>query len=307
MLSDLEGLRPYWSAARTLPPLPSEYESHSAKAKQSTIWEGRILESEYDHLPPLKAIDLTGLFLTALSKKMDLLVDEAPPSWKKAIHAHGSVACITLSSLPGHRYTGLFQGANYGFIRVSVTANPADRGVAPGLALKLLVDQNPSSNVSALVSLTGQGRNYNLFANEYSNIVPFVLSPGPLLINSIFSRVTRYPTKLSLLNLAEFDQHGNPERNPLAPTQLFLRPNPEISFSEAPHDFRNDLHTLPENTLLFTVLAPLSDCLNEPNMPARRIRESAKPIAEIRITSRFVSSAYGDSQLFFRHQRFHNR
>jgi hypothetical protein len=238
---------------------------------------------------------------------MDRLADEAPHSWKKAIHAHGSVATITWSSLPGHHYTGLFRGAEHGLLRFSVTADPADRGVAPGLALKLLVDHKPSANVSALVSLTGQGANYNLFANDYSNIVPVALSPGPIIVNAIFSRVTRYPTKLSLMNLASVDERGIAQDAPLAPEQIFLTPNPLIGFSESPHDFREDLSTLPVDSLLFTVLAPKPGRLGEASITQSSNRDLAEPIGEIRMSSRFVSSFYGDSQLFFRHQRFHNR
>ncbi|HBC17586.1 MAG TPA: hypothetical protein DC022_02250, partial [Alcanivorax sp.] len=51
------------------------------------------------------------------------------------------------------------------------TGDPSDRGFAPGLALKLLVDGKRSENVSALYTLSGQGDNHNIFANELSNYV----------------------------------------------------------------------------------------------------------------------------------------
>jgi hypothetical protein len=46
---------------------------------------------------------------------MDRLSDEAPSNWKKAIHAHGSVAKVKFLPTPNSPFTGLFKGADYGF------------------------------------------------------------------------------------------------------------------------------------------------------------------------------------------------
>jgi hypothetical protein len=151
--------------------LSANYELWTARQKQDFLWEQRIIKSQYDCLPPLSKIDVIGLFFTVLATKMDLLADEAPRKWKKAIHAHGSVAKIALIPTTDLPFTGLFTGADFGLLRLSVTGNPQDRGFAPGLAIKLFADGKPSANFSALVSLTGQGSNYNFFANEFSNIV----------------------------------------------------------------------------------------------------------------------------------------
>jgi hypothetical protein len=155
--------------------LPAEYPSWTAKQKQEFLWQERILKSKYDQLPPLKKIDVIGLFLTPLRSKMDFASDETPPDWKKAIHAHASVAKIQWLPTENTPFTGLFRGADYGLLRLSLTGDPGDRGFAPGLAIKWLVDGAASEDFSALVSLTGQGSNYNFFANELSNIVPAVV------------------------------------------------------------------------------------------------------------------------------------
>jgi hypothetical protein len=217
---------------------------------------------------------------------------------------HGTVAKIKL--LPENtKFTDLFKGAEYGLLRLSLTGDPTDRGFAPGLALKLLVDGNPSGNFSALVSLTGQGKNYNLFANELSNIVPVVKELGPVFINLIFSRVTRYPTKLYLEDLAEINQEGQKESKPYYPVQVFLVPNPKIQFPETPHDFRNDLARIPTGTFLFSIYGVDFEAMKKMN--PTQLRQQAQLIGFIETTSEFVSSFYGDSQLFFRHQRFRNR
>jgi hypothetical protein len=290
--------------------LPNDYESWQASQKQAFLWEEKILRSKYDRLPSLRKIDVAGLFLTVLKAKMDLKTDQALRDWKKAIHAHGSVAKIKFVSAPNTPFTGLFKGANYGLLRCSVTGNPADRGFAPGLAIKFLVDGQPSENFSALVSLTGQGNNYNFFANEFSNIVPVVNQIGPKLINSIFRRVSKYPTKLFLQDLSKIDQDGQPQPEPRYPAQIFLVPNPAVQFPDSPpHDFRDDLATIAPGTQLFSVYAignaegeTMTDELDQSGM-----RQNAQWIGSIETTSEFVCSAYGDSQLFFRHQRFRNR
>lgn len=294
--------------------LPANYESWSAQRKQAFLWDERIVPSRYEHLPLLEKIDVLGLFLTLLRIKMDRHLDEVSPGWKKAIHTHGSVAKFRFIAAEDTPFTGLFQGADFGLIRLSVTGDPTDRGFAPGLAIKLFVNGQPSENVSALVSLTGQGKNYNFFAHEFSNIVPVVPEFGPKIINWIFSRVTRFPTKLYLQDMAEIDQNGQPETNPHYPYQIFLVPNSDHQFSSRPHDFREDLATLKSGTRLFSVLAVDPGRTGDTEaieaiatIDSPTYRQQAKLIGYIELTSEFVASAYGDSRLFFRHQRFGNR
>lgn len=285
------------------PPLPSDYESWSAKSKEAYLWEKMILPSQYTSLPELTGIDVPGLFLTALRVKMDRESDQVTRGWKKAVHAHGTVAKVCYTSQPGHRFTGMFQGADHGLLRLSLTGDPRRRGFAPGLALKLLRDKQPSANLSALVSLTGQGSNFNFFANELSNIVPVVPQIGPQLINLIFRRVTRYPTMLHLENLAQADQSGRSIEAPVFPEQIYFKPASNLQFPETPdHDFRVDLATLPVGTVIYEVYAPLTTQSQEID-----IRSQSSKIGEITLTSQFISSDYGDQSLFFRHQRFKNR
>ncbi|WP_257209678.1 hypothetical protein, partial [Nostoc linckia] len=303
IMEHLEEVRKFWHHAEDLGSLPDDYQLWKAGQKQDFLWNSRILKSQYDELPPLRKIDIVGLFFTALKTKMDRQLDEAPNNWKKAIHAHGSVAKIKFISANNTLFSGLFKGADYGLLRLSVTGEPSDRGFAPGLAIKLFVDGNPSENFSALVSLVGQGQNYNFFANELSNIVPVAKSLGPIISNLIFTRVTKYPTKLYLEDLGKIDQHGHQENQPRYPAQVFLVPNANIKFLETPHDFRKDLATIPSGTSLYTVYGVSPEDVTEEN----NNRQKAKVIGHIETTSEFTSSFYGDNQLFFRHQRFRDR
>lgn len=288
-------------------PLPADYQSWTAQQKQHFLWDDRILPSKYDTLPPLKKIDVIGLFLTSLKTKMDRRSDEAPARWKKAIHAHGSVAKIEFVSTANTPFTGLFKGADYGLLRLSVTDDPASRGFAPGLAAKFFVDGKPSANFSALVSLEGQGKNYNFFANEFSNIVPPAKHLGPKLINLIFRRVSKFPTNLYLQDFGAVDRYGQLEPQPHNPYQIFLIPNPAVQFSVNPHDFRHDLATIVSGTPLFSVYGVDPTKVADLAIGKPEYRQSAQLIGQIDTTSEFVASDYGDRQLFFRHQRFRDR
>ena len=298
----------FWFNAKDFGSLPTDYSTWPARQKQDFLWNERIVPSAYEQKPPLIKINILGLIITRLKIKMDRLSDQAPGKWDKAIHARGSVAKIKLIAEAECPFTGLFQGADYGLLRASLAGDPSRDNFAPGLGIKLLVDAQDSGNFSALVSLVGQGKNYNFLAHEFSNIVPVVNELRPKIANLIFRRVTRYPTKLSLKNLGVIDRLGNPVQVPHYPEQIFLVPTPDIQFAESPpHDFREDLETIPKGTVLFSLYAvnPKADegrVLNQ-----SEYRQQAKRIGCIETTSKFITSFYGDRQLFFRHQRFHNQ
>jgi len=91
----------------------------------------------------------------------------------KTIHAQGSHAKIEWKDLGGHPYTGMFRGADSGYVRMSV-ANPENTVlplIAPGMGVKLLRDGADSANFVAMFSLDGQAT-LNFFANDFSNHVP---------------------------------------------------------------------------------------------------------------------------------------
>jgi hypothetical protein len=307
-MQNLVEIRKYWPAAQDIESLPQDYLAWDAYRKQDFLWEHKILQSKYDRLPPLQKIDVIGLFLTHLKNKMDWSSDETPPRWKKAIHAHGSVAKIKFTPTSDTPFTGLFQGAEYGLLRLSLTGDPVKRGFAPGLAIKWLVSGKPSVDFSALVSLAGQGQNSNLFAHEYSNVVPAVNQIGPKLINLIFRRVTKFPTKISLQDLGGVDQQGQPIPAPSYPEQVFLVPHSNVQLPEySDSDFRDDLKVIAPGTLLFSVYAVNPNKIGDEAIGQPEYRQQAQHIGDIITTSEFVSSFYGDSQLFFRHHRFRNQ
>jgi hypothetical protein len=233
----------------------------------------------------------------------------APADYQKPLHAHGAMAKVKFAAVPGNPYTGLFQGADSGLLRLSVTGDPADRGFAPGLAWKAFVDGKPSENVSALYTLSGQGTNYNYFANELSQyVVPEVNESLGTTI--LFSVVSAKPTLLKLNDMAEVSQQGVAVATPKSPTQIYFVPRTELKnrFSSAAHDFRSDLLTLTAGTTLYDVYATSMEIKTSiiPSISrnyASQRRNSAIKIGEMQLSSDMIASEFGDSGVFFKHQR----
>jgi hypothetical protein len=293
--------------------LPESYNTLSACSKQELLWS-HIKKTEHKNLPELENFgikEVLAMSAQSMFKKKKHFSDEAPKGWKKYLHRRGAVAKIAYTPRKKNDFTGLFKGADCGLLRLSLTYRPneEDRAVAPGLALKVLRDGKAhSSNVSALYSLEGQGKNHNFFKNALSNIVPIGNDIGLKLVHNIFKRVTDYPEELLLKDFAEYDKEGNKLKKFSYPTQIFFVPNKKISkkFSPRPHDFRKDILSLPKRTTLYTVYAlSRQSGFNYQNYTPDMIRDFVKssvPIGDITTTSKFKASEFGDTGLFFRHE-----
>lgn len=113
----------------------------------------------------------------------DTVGDELECKWdgcrNKTIHAQGMVGRIVWENNGmQHPYSGMFTGADSGFIRMSV-AKPTDTktpNLAPGIAVKLLRDGMDSANFVAMYEVEGQD-DLNWFANSFNNHVSDVKNP----------------------------------------------------------------------------------------------------------------------------------
>ncbi|HEX6591173.1 MAG TPA: peroxidase family protein, partial [Moraxellaceae bacterium] len=294
--------------------MTADYNSWPASAKADHLWVNGALRTQYrTTMPNLKPVDIGGLVSTILWKKVNDRVDVAPAGYEKPIHAYGAMAKVKFVPVANNGYTGIFQGSDHGLLRLSVTGDPADRGFAPGLAWKAFVDGKTSENVSALYTLSGQGSNHNFFANELSNYVSTEANET-LGTTLLFSAVSTKPTQIIMNDMAEVRQNGAVVTQPKSPTQLYFVPRPEVKtrFVSAPHDFRYDLTTLGAGSRLYDVYATASEIktsiipsLNKSYADQRRA--SAQKIGELELTSPLIVSAFGDSGVFFKHQRVEDR
>lgn len=294
---------------RTVASIPDNYESFSAADKQGALWK-EIQQSAYREMPDYRQFGF--LQLLALSKqelrlKGEVISDFAPSGWKKYLHARGSIAKIKIVAKK-NSYTGIFQGADSGLLRLSLTYKPSDnRAVAPGLALKVLRDGAPSANISALVSLYGQEQDYNFFKFPMSNIVPMGRDFGQILVHKIFSKASMYPEELLVEDMAAIDSHGEKISQVISPRQIFFVPNPSLKFSSDAHDVRQDFLQIPAGTVVYQIHAASDKNKNldygtyTQEMSSSFLLES-QHVADIVTTSEFISSDFGDDGIFFRHQ-----
>lgn len=296
--------------------IPDDYESWSAATKQEHLWVNGALRTQYKagEMPALEPINVLGLIDSILWEKVRDKKDVTPPGYEKPLHPYGAMAKVKFVPVANTAgYTGLFQGADNGFLRLSVTGDPADRGFAPGLAWKAFVNGGPSQNVSALYTLSGQGTNYNFFANELSQYVSTEVNES-LGTTVLFSAVTSKPTRLMLNDMAEVKQNGTSVSAPKAPTQVYFVPPADLKtrFSSSAHDFRNDLVQLNAGTKVYDVYATSKEIRTSiiPSINrgyATDRRNSAVKVGEMVLTSPFITSAFGDTGVFFKHQRYEDR
>jgi hypothetical protein len=294
---------------RTPASLPENYEAMGACEKQELLWQ-RVQSSVHGELPEYKELGLMQLLAMArqeLSIKGDRYSDFAPNGWKKYLHARGALAKVKIVPVP-NKYSGIFQGAECALLRLSLTyKTKGNKPVAPGLALKVLRDGTYSANVSALVSLNGQEKDFNFFKYPMSNIIPVGSGVGQKIVHKIFGRVTGYPEELLASDMAVIDVHGEKIKSVVAPRQIFFVPGSELKFSSNEHDVRDDFRSIPENTVIYKIYS-LSDqyaTFDYSTYSSEQARDFVKDsihVADIVTTSEFVASEFGDSGIFFRHQ-----
>lgn len=109
----------------------------------------------------------------------------------KLIHTVGAIAKVKFTSNNNHSYTGIFEGADFGYARLSaaIEPNPSVQALAPGMGLKFLRDGIDSANLVAMYSVDGQDT-WNYFANDFSNHIPASTTIATYTLGAHFSSQT---------------------------------------------------------------------------------------------------------------------
>lgn len=196
-------------------------------------------------------------------------------------------------------YTGLFEGADHGLIRLSLAKKPdpskssaegALENFTPGFGLKFLRDGMPSASMVAMYSVDGQN-SWNFFKNDFSNHIARSEDFGLKLVAKKFSTATPFVQYVGLSDFSMHNQEGVQSLNAKFPFQLVFEPTLRtILPDEYVEDFQLTLSKLSKNTLLYKVHA-----ISEPGTPQVHI-------GDLVMTSEFTSSMFGDRYLFFKHQ-----
>jgi len=146
----------------------------SAKAKAKQLWYEVAKDKRSSHFPG--TLDLAKIFLYPMSTTTGQRGDAMKTDWtgtrKKLIHSVGVTGQVKFVPANKH-YSGIFQGSDYGIIRLSSAAKPTKSGqpLAPGMGLKFFRDGMDSSNLVSMFSLDGQQGEWDFFAHDFWTIV----------------------------------------------------------------------------------------------------------------------------------------
>ena len=217
-----------------------------------------------------------------------------PAGREKLVHALGAVAKVEFLPDASTPYTGMFKGG-VGVIRMSLAKDPGADGFVPGVALKLMSDGIPSANMEVMLSIDGQGANFDFFANTFSNIIPDAVGFGSKIIVNIFSKVSATPGHLDVNGFAAQDRRGRAVSAPVAPAQVFFVPAASVRAvprrNSPDVDFREDLAAIPDGSTLYDVYG------------AHAVGEAPSHIGTVITRSEVISSRFGDEGLFFKHEK----
>lgn len=290
--------------------LPLEYGAMSAVQKQEVLWNN-VISSQYttdysseSALPTEESLlpspDLLNPFY--LLDTFFHISDEMPEGRTKLIHAYGSVAKVEFR-VTSSRYTGIFKSGGIGLARLSIARmSTAQDSFIPGMAIKILVDQNLPVNFHVMNSVDGQGSDHFFFSRAFSNILPEPTSLAGKIIGKSFGLAVdllnhylngaapRDAGTLPLLQASQTESNGKIEGDPRCPYQIIFKPTGAVLAGRAlENDFRKDLAHVPPGTELYEISVKQSASAEE------------EKIGVLVTQSGFVASAYGDTQLFFQH------
>jgi len=213
----------------------------------------------------------------------------------KVIHTVGAVGRVEWKDLGGHNYSGIFNGAQHGLVRLSLALEPDTKelNTAPGMGLKFLRDGVDSANLVAMYSVDGQ-QSWNFFKNDFSNHIPKISFAKTATLGLKFATATRNIRQVGISDWGKYGENGVETANPSFPYRLRFHPTGNISFPDTyARPTTEDLVTIPAGSVLYQVFA-----LDAPE----KLGGEEKRIADLVLTSEVVTSKWGDQHLFIRHQ-----
>jgi hypothetical protein len=281
-----------------MPALPSDYIQRSAAEKLELLW-AKVSADPYPpgNLPSAvpSPWGRRKLFTVPHNRvSFEHATDELPAGRSKLVHTHGVTAKVELV-LRDSPYTGVAGSGGPGLLRASDAVGGGT--FAPSLAIKFLVDAQPSLNYLALPSAHRDPGDPDFLTSVYSNSAPPPKNFDNKLIIRAFDRTAKalggkrlYGIYLPLHHLAQRERDGRAVADAKVPDRIELHPTAAArAAASSGVDWRVMLGKLPVGLSLFEVRA------------APKIDVGATVIGELRLESSFIASRYGDEQLFFQH------
>jgi len=266
----------------------ANYEDLQAAEKKSLVLAHVTKDKTSGQYPAALSV-LSGIMGESVTTSFDASADVFPQDRKKYIHSVGVTGGIRFDSLGGHPYTGLFEGAKHGIIRLSSAKEPGKGGFAPGMGIKFFRDGRPSANFVAMYSLDGQTcADTDFFKHDWSNHVSATSDFGLKLIAAKFWQASYCPLMVGLADLSS-SAEGQVGVFPFR-----LRFHALISSSCNCTDYEDcmkNLESIAAGQKMFEVYA-------EADPGAAEVL-----IGHLTITDPLTTSKFGDEDLFFKHQR----
>jgi hypothetical protein len=284
-----------------------DFQQQTASAKQAQLWQ-EVLKSKYDLLPSTHSQGVTGgegldplknlckLFDKGYMKETFDKASDVRPPHHKLFHPFGSVATVSFEP-EGERpdlLTGMFSSPSVGIARLSLAASDSPDQYSPGIALKLLVDGKPSVNIMAIPSLSGQ-ESRDFFERTPTTRFPAPKGFVPEAVSGLIASEAgvKAANELGVQHFAEVTPQGDEVLYPLTPYLLEFRPKGVHFEKGSQQDFRQDLATIPVGTVIYEVWGKVN---NTPDGEPFKI-------GNIKTSSPFVASRFGDQELNFQHPR----
>ena len=234
--------------------------------------------------------------ITSFQNEWDIM----PAGRRKVIHGIGAICPFSVDVPAGSPFTGLFKpgGTIHGLIRMGPAANiMGGGGLTPGAAVKFLRTGTKSANIFLLDTTNPlPDNNHNFFARPLKNhITGEANTIATVVLNKKFCSTGHCITKVGLSDVCAYDQDGNQAGELNFPFKVTFDLTGEVNFNEAPpadmDEFIDQFRNLPVGTRLYTI-------------SAMRHPDDAEgfSIGDVVTTDNCVSSYYGDTKLFFKHQ-----
>lgn len=244
------------------------------------------------------AVESGGLFTESMSPTFDQAGDEMAPGmlWgtrAKYIHTIGNVATVKFVSSQQHPFSGMWKGADYGVVRLSLAAKASKTNTAPGMGLKFLIDGMDSSNLVAMFSVDGQ-ESCNFFQNTFTNHIKDSKQTALAIVATKFSSVTSYVEEVGLSNFGKNTQNGAPEASLVFPFLIEFVPTGQLSTTQCSDGIFAELSGIPSGSLIYNVFG-----WNAP----QELGGERFNMGELITTSALTTTKWGDEHLFYRHQR----
>jgi len=287
------------------------WQQKSADEKYSTLNKGVAETPKTPGYP--SQFEQAALFIEGMDLSFNTVGDDMPKEGpfglitrRKLLHAVGLMASATWTVVPNSLgYTGIFNsGSTDLMVRFSSGNEPQTAGNSSGMiaavAFKFLRNGVSSANIHTLGNV-GPQDSFNFFAHDFSNHqpdFPFTAPPASLVIRSLFTTASSYPTYLGLSKVADADADGNKVAQPKYPWRLIFHPTTALHNAFPAGNPGQLWYKQLANSVkpgqafgVFAIDQPMND----------NVVSGAKMIAVVTLTSGLTESYFGDRTLFYQH------